>query len=225
MLTLHNCDAYSWLRTAPSASVDAIICDPPYGTGGWQHTGGRVPTKVKTEWDQWDHSWLEDGVRVSRGAVGLFCPAVRLPDLLAWVGGRKWRLFFWAKSNPRPQFNKKAAWGFEPFVVIGDDVPCSQPGKLTADYLLTAIETRNKLHPYQKPQRVMEWLVAACCPPGGTVLDPFCGGGSTGVACLNTGRGFVGIERDPGYFKAASERLKAVQNRDGGRSDTAALGA
>ena len=137
-------------------------------------------------------SWLADAERVSRGAVGLFCPAWRLPELLGWVGSRKWRLFLWCKSNPRPQFSKKAAWGFEPFVLIGDDCVCSEPGKLTADFLVTPIETRGKLHPYQKPQRVMEWLVKACCPPGGVVLDPFMGGGSTGVACLATGRGFVG---------------------------------
>jgi site-specific DNA-methyltransferase (adenine-specific) len=54
---------------------------------------------------------------------------------------------------------------------------------------------------------LMEWLVKMVCPPGGTVLDPFMGSGTTGKACLATGRQFVGIERDAGYFAIAQKRI------------------
>lgn len=63
-------------------------------------------------------------------------------------------------------------------------------------------------HPTQKPVALMEDLVKTYTNPGDTVLDFTMGSGSTGVACVNTGRKFIGIERDPGYFQIAKQRLE-----------------
>jgi hypothetical protein len=65
-------------------------------------------------------------------------------------------------------------------------------------------------HPTVKPQMLMRWLCRLVTPPGGTVLDCFAGSGSTGVAALAEGFGFVGIERDPGYLKIARRRIAAA---------------
>lgn len=62
-------------------------------------------------------------------------------------------------------------------------------------------------HPTVKPIALMEWLVKLVCPVGGTVLDPFLGSGSTGIACLRGNRKFVGMEREPSYFEIAKGRL------------------
>jgi DNA modification methylase len=62
-------------------------------------------------------------------------------------------------------------------------------------------------HPCVKSTALMEWLIKLVCPPGGVVLDPFAGSGSTGVAALRCGRGFVGVERDAGYHAIAERRL------------------
>jgi site-specific DNA-methyltransferase (adenine-specific) len=59
----------------------------------------------------------------------------------------------------------------------------------------------------------MRWLVKLASLPGETVLDPFMGSGTTGIACLEHGRRFVGIEVDPGYFALAVERLEAVSRQ------------
>jgi site-specific DNA-methyltransferase (adenine-specific) len=67
-------------------------------------------------------------------------------------------------------------------------------------------------HPTQKPVKLMERIVAASCPEGGLVLDPFCGSGSTGVACVNLGRDFLGFEIDEGHCKLARRRLNAAQS-------------
>jgi site-specific DNA-methyltransferase (adenine-specific) len=64
-------------------------------------------------------------------------------------------------------------------------------------------------HPTVKSTKLMSYLVRLITPPGGTVLDPFAGSGSTGVAALEEGMDFVGIERDPEYFAIAQERLGA----------------
>lgn len=71
------------------------------------------------------------------------------------------------------------------------------------------------MHQNQKPVALLERAIMAMSDPGDTVLDPFMGSGSTGVACLNTGRNFIGCELDEGYFDVARDRLdiEAAQGR------------
>lgn len=68
----------------------------------------------------------------------------------------------------------------------------------------------NKLHPTQKPVELLEWLVKTYSNEGDTVLDNCMGSGSTGEACINTNRNFIGIEIDKNYFEIAKSRLKLV---------------
>jgi hypothetical protein len=72
-------------------------------------------------------------------------------------------------------------------------------------------DARANLHPTVKPRDLMRWLVRLVTPPGGIVLDPFAGSGSTGVACACEGFGFVGIELDPGHADVARARIAAAQ--------------
>lgn len=67
--------------------------------------------------------------------------------------------------------------------------------------------SENGLHPTQKPVALMEYLIRTYTNPGDVVLDNTMGSGTTGVACANTGRDFIGIERDPGYFAIAEKRI------------------
>ena len=70
---------------------------------------------------------------------------------------------------------------------------------------------KNNLHPTQKPVALCEYLIKTYTDNGMTVLDNCMGSGSTGVACLNTGRKFIGIEKDEQYFEVAKERIESVQ--------------
>jgi site-specific DNA-methyltransferase (adenine-specific) len=73
---------------------------------------------------------------------------------------------------------------------------------------------RGTLHPTQKPVPLMEYLIKTYTNKGDTVLDNCMGSGTTGVACINTNRKFIGIEQDAGYFKIAEERIqKAVAEK------------
>jgi len=63
-----------------------------------------------------------------------------------------------------------------------------------------------KQHPTQKPVALMEWCLGFL-PDAQTILDPFMGSGSTGVACVNMGKTFIGVERDPEYFEIACRRI------------------
>lgn len=73
-----------------------------------------------------------------------------------------------------------------------------------------AVNKRANVHPTVKPVDLMRWLCRLVCPPGGVVLDPFMGSGSTGIAAVREGFRFVGVEQDPGYFEIACARVKAA---------------
>jgi DNA modification methylase len=95
------------------------------------------------------------------------------------------------------------------------------PGKRPKDVFKVMKVASGKLeHPNEKPVELMEQLVDATCPEGGTVLDPFMGAGSAGIACANSGREYVGIEIDEGYYELAKRRIadafekRAVEERN-----------
>ena len=71
------------------------------------------------------------------------------------------------------------------------------------------------IHPTVKPTDLMRYLCRLVTPPGGTVLDPFMGSGSTGKAAKLEGFGFIGIELDPAYVAIAQARIDAVQHQTG----------
>jgi DNA modification methylase len=73
-----------------------------------------------------------------------------------------------------------------------------------------AQRNRDRLHPTQKPIEIMKRLAEMTTPAGGVVLDPFMGSGTTGVACVQTGRNFVGCELDAGFFAIAEQRIEGA---------------
>lgn len=72
-------------------------------------------------------------------------------------------------------------------------------------------KTQGNNHPTVKPVKLMEYLIKLVCPEGGTVLDPFMGSGTTGMAAKKLKRKFIGIELDPDFYNIAKKRIKAVK--------------
>jgi DNA modification methylase len=85
-------------------------------------------------------------------------------------------------------------------------------GFLESDILYDSL-AEQRVHPTQKPVSLLEKLINAYSNPGETVLDNTMGSGSTGVACVNTGRDFIGIELDRGYFEIAKQRIEDAMRR------------
>ena len=94
----------------------------------------------------------------------------------------------------------------EKAILVKNDTGLRYPRSV--QYFVTA-EQEGKLHPTQKPVALFEWLVKTYTNPGDIVLDPCMGSGTTAIACINTGRRFVGFERDAGYFEVARARIEA----------------
>ena len=77
--------------------------------------------------------------------------------------------------------------------------------------ILSVPNVRNKMHPTEKPVELMQILIENSSNENDTVLDPFMGSGSTGIACLNTNRNFIGIELDKTYFDIAKSRIEKTE--------------
>lgn len=92
-------------------------------------------------------------------------------------------------------------------VLVKNDTGLRYPRSV--QYFVTA-EREGKLHPTQKPVALFEWLVKTYTNPTDVVLDPCCGSGTTAIACIKTGRKFIGFEKDPIYFQIAKKRIKAA---------------
>jgi DNA modification methylase len=97
---------------------------------------------------------------------------------------------------------------FQPILYYGKDWRAGK-GALPSGRQVTESAEKNG-HPCPKPVGAWKWLVDKTAPAMGTVLDPFMGSGTTGVACANLGRSFIGIELERKYFDIACERIEAA---------------
>lgn len=153
--------------------------------------------------------WLPRLSGCVSGSAYVFCGTEQVSTLRGlFVGaGLTTRLGIWEKTNPSPM-NGQRLWL--------SSVECcvfARKSKATFNEHCKSSVWRfatqhGKLHPTQKPLALMERLILASSNPGDTVLDNCMGSGTTGVACVNTGRNFIGIEKDPGYFAIAERRLR-----------------
>jgi DNA modification methylase len=194
---------------------DALVTDPPYGVGLGTHGGakdGRTDhVLVKRGYESYDDT--------EENLVDVVVPVVRDAAQLAQRG-----LVFCAGSNvwhfPRadliggvylPAAQGRNKWGFTSFW------PCLLYGRapdLNLGSKATAYRSVEKSeHPCPKPVEWMEWAVDLASRPGETVLDPFAGSGTTGVACIKLGRKFVGIEIEPKYFDIACKRIEEASKQ------------
>jgi site-specific DNA-methyltransferase (adenine-specific) len=193
-VTLYQGDCLQILPTLEAGSVDAVITDPPYGIGfaaqptKWQRRAGYKPV----EWDNDRPDFIAQLLRIGNVQVIWGGNYFILPVSRGWLA--------WCKPDAPPSMgNIEMAW-------TNID--------RTAKHIVCSIAATNKErvgHPTQKPLVVMKWCIELCTQPGDTILDPFMGSGTTGVACVKTGRNFIGIELDEGYFKIAQRRIEEAQ--------------
>ena len=190
--TLYLGDCMDVLPTL--ARVDAVITDPPYGIGASAGVGkyGRIKT-IDLKWDDAPPAKTLIAAILSAGDFSVIfggnymtLPASR--NFLVWDKG--------AGFKGRDFAEAEMAW-------------CSWDANarlLTRDPL-AAGDYKGKEHPTQKPIPVMEFAIKHC-PKAQTILDPFMGSGTTGVAAIQLGRQFIGIEREPKYFEIACKRIE-----------------
>jgi site-specific DNA-methyltransferase (adenine-specific) len=181
--------------------ADAVISDPPYGMnyntdstrfslkrgGNKANWGGITGDTVPFEPGRWLNY-----ERVILGGANHYTPRLPVGTTLVWIK-RLDGAFGTFLSDA------EVAW-----MKGGHGVYCKRgpfPQSIASD----------REHPSQKPVELMEWCIEkAKVPAGGVVFDPFMGSGSTGVACANLGRKFIGVEIESRYFDIACERIAAA---------------
>jgi site-specific DNA-methyltransferase (adenine-specific) len=190
--TLYLGDCREILPTSPK--VDAVVTDPPYGilaesgSAATRRSGGNQ-TNGRMSWDVAPNSDLLAALRgLSQEQMIWGGCHLQLPETFGYL--------IWDKQIDGLNFGEcEFCWTnlrFAPRIFR---------------YRAVGIDG-GKEHPTQKPVSLMEWCLGFAS--GNVVLDPFMGSGTTGVACANLGRKFIGIEIEPRYFDIACERIDAA---------------
>ncbi len=236
-VTLHCGDCLPWLQTLPDGIADAVITDPPYCSGGYleaqkntkaQGLRGATIAAADFHWFSADNMGTSGLVWLLRSVL-VECRRVLRPNRSAFIF-TDWRMI----PNVTPalessgfRYRNMLVWdkgsaglgvGFKPAheIVMEFTNGSTEYAALDGQNVLRAARLHASLkeHGAQKPVQILKELMRVACQSDGTVLDPFLGSGSCGVACVETGRHFFGCELDPVYFQVAERRIAQAQRDD-----------
>lgn len=188
---LINDDCLNFMRTMPDKSVDAVITDPPYGIGIAAN-----PVRQKFERRDWDNKtpdnrYFDELFRISQNQVIWGGNYFNLPPHKNYL--------IWDKYQP------------ENFTLAMCEMAWTSYDSPAKIFRYSVQREGASIHPTQKPVVLIKWILEKYTNEGDTIFDPFMGSGTTGVACVQTGRNFIGCEIDPGYFRIAEKRIAEAQ--------------
>jgi site-specific DNA-methyltransferase (adenine-specific)/modification methylase len=228
---IFNADSLLYLKNIPDNSIDFILTDPPYNLS--QYSTGNMKfdwrSDINNDLAEWDKNFnpetlKDDFLRILKptGNIFAFCSY----NLIG-----KWheifdpvfdtfQFFVWHKTNPVPKFRKAGFLNSCELIVCmwnkGHTWNFGKQNKMhnffESSICMGPERLKNPKHPTQKPVKLLKHLINIASNKNDVVLDPFMGVGSTGVAVLEMGRKFIGIEIDPEYFEAAQKRLGQIQS-------------
>ena len=219
------------MKEIPDKSIDLIITDPPYEKkgGGYDRGGGIFGSKnlkYHSELDGnkllkgIDNACLDEMVRVMKKVnIYIWCNKIQLRQYIDFFEdlGCSTELLTWHKTNPVPTCNNKYLSDTEYLLFFREKgVKVFGSYSTKKKYYITPTNKNDKKlysHPTIKPLDIIQNITINSSEEGATVLDPFMGSGTTGVACLNTGRKFIGIEIDKDYFEIAKKRINTKLER------------
>jgi len=234
---LHHGDCLELMALIPDGSVDMILCDLPYGTTAckWDTVipfeplwvqykrvikpNGAIVLNAQTPFDKvlgcsnlpmLRYEWIWEKTAATGHLNAKKMPMKAHENILVFY-------------SELPEYRPQKTTGHKPvnsYTKHKDDGECYgatnvgiSGGGATDRYPRSVLQfpadkQTCSLHPTQKPVALMEYLIRTYTNEGETVLDNTMGSGTTGVACVNTGRHFIGIEKDAGYFEIACKRIE-----------------
>jgi len=187
MIDLRCGDCLEILRTMPDNSVDAVITDPPYLEGDFSH-------------------FLQEFKRVAKRVV--LTPGKL--ESFNWIAREKpfWE-YIW-KCSGTSSLGGSACLHILVEPILAYHPPLIPLGSDLLDFPLV-VDPLAKGHPWPKPLGLFKKIVSHWTKPDQWILDPFMGAGTTGKACVQLGRNFIGIEISPEYFAIAQKRIAQAQ--------------
>jgi len=206
--------------------VDAVVTDPPYilsdSGPGEAHQFGNSLRKFDSE----DYKAIVNGFDVEGvfGAIEAicqpfnmfcFCSNKQISQLMAYheAKGRATTLCVWHKVNAAPFANGVWRGDIEYVIHARDKGAVFVGGAVDKKKVQEHPIVQDAAHPTVKPLPLIRRYVAICSYGDQTILDPFMGSGTTGIAAVTCGRNFVGIEKDPRYFDIACKRIEDAQRQ------------
>ncbi|AJG58166.1 MULTISPECIES: DNA-methyltransferase [Bacillus cereus group] len=232
---LINGSCLNSLKDLPDNSVDLILTDPPYNLGNFMRERQTNLKRMRENsfyaagWDDLEYEeWVEhmdtffqeaNRVLKKKGALIVFMSLIKMETIVSLA--TQYKLYYkttgiWHKTNPMPRnmnlhfINSVEGWVY--FVNESKTGTFNNEGKAIHDFIETSVtplgEKKFGKHPTQKPQELFEHFVLKLTNPQDVVLDPFMGSGTAGVASLNLGRKFIGIEINEVYFDVSHKRLE-----------------
>ena len=229
MIDLKHGDCLELMKEIPDGSVDMVLTDPPYGT-----TACKWDSVIPFEpmWEQLKRIIKKNGAIVLFGSEP-FSSALRMSNIKQykydWIWKKRAVNFLNAKKQPLREVENILVFNslvYNPQGLIYSPKVNKRSNSTETNgahglsnlseytnYPKNILEFKNErgLHPTQKPVALLEYLIKTYTQDGETVLDFTMGSGSTGVACVNINRNFIGIERDDEYFEIADKRIKDAQ--------------
>jgi len=202
---LHHGDCFECLYPLPQGAI--VITDPPYGIGYQSSRTRGKPMHwhskaIASDGDLSARDRVLDGVEVFAcfGSPKTSAPAGTVATLV------------WDKGPASGMGDLSFPWkpSFE-FVWIGGKGWSGHRGEGVLRHQITSYASMGREHPNQKPVSLLEHIIAKA--PAGVIVDPFMGVGTTGIACANIGREFIGAEIDRGYYDIACQRIGAAQSQ------------
>lgn len=195
----------------PTITADALVTDPPYGVG--------LGTRKNNNRERESYTMFEDTPEyVETVAVQVIEMALMRVKRAAVTPGVRCMFSYPKPTHVGAIYYPAAtgcnAWGFscwQPVFYYGKD-PHGGSGSLHDSFTSTEPAEKNG-HPCPKPIGQMKWLLRRASKPEETILDTFAGSGTTGVAAVQMGRKFIGIEIEPRYFEIACQRIEAAQRQ------------
>jgi site-specific DNA-methyltransferase (adenine-specific) len=211
-------DCKEIMPTISDNSVDMVLTDLPYGVVNRRSGGIRNFDKGRADICEIDLVWLckewDRVLKKSGASIYAFCGTEQVSLLRKSLVelGYSTRLLIWEKTNPSP-VNGQYLWL--------SSVECCvfgrSKGAVFNEFCQSAVlrfpTCKSKFHPTQKPVPLLSRLIRASSNEGDTVLDNCMGIGSTGIACVQTNRNFIGVELCPEYFDKAKELLQKEQSK------------
>lgn len=230
MIELYNADAYQKINELIDSGikVDHIITDPPYNISQDNNFHTMKNHRRGVDFGEWDrgsfdlYSWIPQYSKLlkANGSMVIFCSYRFISHIVEVLESDMTNMvvkdvLVWQKTNPMPRnINRRyvqdmefAIWSVKKNSKWVFNKPDNQP-YLRACFKYPLVSGKEKTkHPTQKSLKLMEEIISIHTNENDLILDPFMGSGSTGVACLNTNRNFIGIELDKKYFEIAKDRL------------------
>jgi len=235
-MQLYNGDCLEVIKNIPDNSIDLVVTDPPYEVSA-TNGGGSINNmkNLNKSLKQLDEANITTGydvaavckeiVRVMKNInIYIWCNKVQIPEYIHFFVDNlncKFEILCWHKTNALPTYNNKYLTDTEYCLYFRKNGYCdpsktkeSERYENAKTFYIAPINHKDKKtwkHPTIKPLGFIEKVIKNSSKEGDIVLDCFMGSGTTGVACKNLNRNFIGIELNENYFKIAKERIENTE--------------